>query len=396
MNGMLVLENKKGQVVRSFQWNGSSLAVVYRQDTRRVEAVTNTSELEDAGIPFTLLTEVKRDTIQKRSQAVGSIGTLRWQNEIANTVRNVKLEEEDDKPLITSFKWTAGIEVAVVLLCLLIGWFMGAKKPEPEMTVVQVFERPPAPIVEPITRKQAPKPVLAHAKRVAKPRNIPLKVTRKSPPQQAKKTVALNQMGALGVLGQMNKNLPAGGGLTINAAQSSRGPGLGGNAGSGGVQTSLYSRGLVANPLGPNGRATGAGGYGTKGKGGGQAGYGSLSLVGSSSAYFQPLEREALIEGGLDRDQINEVIQRHLGEVRFCYEQGLQAQPELSGRVAVRFLINGGGVVASANVSRTSLRSDPVEACILQRLKSWKFPEPRGGVNVKVTYPFLLKRTSQG
>ena len=121
-----------------------------------------------------------------------------------------------------------------------------------------------------------------------------------------------------------------------------------------------------------------------------------MSLIGSSNAYFEPVEREAMIEGGLDRDQINEVIQRHIGEVRFCYEQGLQGRPELSGRVTMRFLINGRGSVATANVARTSLRSDSVESCITQRLKAWKFPEPRGGVTVKVSYPFLLRRTSQG
>jgi TonB family protein len=193
----------------------------------------------------------------------------------------------------------------------------------------------------------------------------------------------------------MNKSSTQGG-IALDVAKSSRGPGLGGTQGSGGVQTSIYSKGLVANPLGAGGRANGAGGYGTKGKGGGQAGYGSLSLVGSSNAYFQPVEREAFVEGGLDRDQISEVIQRHIGEVRYCYEQGLQGQPGLSGRVAVKFIINGNGVVSLAGISRSSLRSDQIETCIVQRLKSWKFPEPRGGVNVKVTYPFLLKRTSQG
>jgi len=393
MKGMLVLENKKGQVVRSFQWDGQALSLIYRQDTRRIEAVSTTDALEENGIPFSLLSEVNRDQIQKKPVAIGSLGLLKWKEDVEEIGQNVKLIDEDDKPLITAFQWTAGIEVAAILVIFLIGWYLGAKKPEEQPMVVQVFERPAPPVVEPITKKVAPKPIIAHAKRVKKPRNIRLKVTRKSAPTR-RKTVALNQMGALGVLGQMNKNLRPGGGIALNVAKSSRGPG--GAQGSGGVQTSLYSRGLVANPLGPNGRATGAGGYGTKGKGGGQSGYGSLSLVGSSRAFFQPIEREALIEGGLDRDQINEVIQRHLGEVRYCYEQGLQGQPELSGRVAVRFLINGRGIVNQAGISRTSLRSDSVESCILQRLKSWKFPEPRGGVNVKVTYPFLLKRTSQG
>ncbi|HEX4925633.1 MAG TPA: AgmX/PglI C-terminal domain-containing protein, partial [Bdellovibrionales bacterium] len=391
-----VLQNKEGHVVRTFQWKGQSLTLIYRQDTKRVEAVSSTKELEREKIPFTVIEEVDRAALQKKAVAVGNLGYLKLVDEIEEIAINVELEEEDEKPFIASLKWTSGIQAAVVVLCMIIGYFFGSQTEEQKEVVVQVFEQKlPPPVVEPITKKVKPKPQIAHAKRVVKPRNIPLKVTRKSAPTQARKAVALNQMGALGVLGSMSKSNTAGG-INLNVAQSTRGPGLGGNAGSGGVQTSLYSRGLVANPLGAGGRATGAGGYGTKGKGGGQAGYGSLSLVGSSNAFFQPIEREAFVEGGLDRDQISEVIQRHLGEVRFCYEQGLQSQPELSGRVAVRFMINAAGQVSTAGVQRSSLRSDSVESCIIQRLKSWKFPEPRGGVNVKVTYPFLLKRTSQG
>ena len=151
----------------------------------------------------------------------------------------------------------------------------------------------------------------------------------------------------------------------------------------------------MAAPLGPQGHAGGAGGYGTHGRGGGQAGYGKISLTGSSSAFFQPMEQEAIIEGGLDREQIAEVIQRHLGQIRFCYEQGLQEKPQLNGRVAIRFYINGGGFVNTAAVSNTSLHAGDVESCIVGHLKSWKFPEPRGGVVVKVTYPFVLKRVTQ-
>jgi hypothetical protein len=177
--------------------------------------------------------------------------------------------------------------------------------------------------------------------------------------------------------------------------KTSHGVGLGGTQGSGGVQTTLYGQGLIASPLGPQARANGAGGYGTHGKGGGEAGYGKMSLVGSSSGFFQPIENEESVEGGLDRDEIAAVIQRHLGQIRFCYEEGLQVKPNLNGRVAIRFFINPQGYVSTANISSTSMHSNQVEGCIVGKLKTWKFPEPRGGVIVKVTYPFVLRRVSQ-
>lgn len=85
-----------------------------------------------------------------------------------------------------------------------------------------------------------------------------------------------------------------------------------------------------------------------------------------------------------------------MGQIRFCYEQGLQGDPSLNGRVAIDFTISGAGQVSTAQVANTTLNSKMVEECIVMRLKTWKFPLPQGGVNVKVVYPFNLKRAGQG
>ncbi|MGZ3745467.1 MAG: AgmX/PglI C-terminal domain-containing protein, partial [Pseudobdellovibrionaceae bacterium] len=170
----------------------------------------------------------------------------------------------------------------------------------------------------------------------------------------------------------------------------------GGSQGSGGVQTSLYAKGVVAAPLGVGGNIQGAGGYGTKGKGGGHAGYGKLSLVGSAETSSITLNQEASAASGLDRDQIAAVINKNLGQVRFCYEQGLQGDPNLSGRVAIAFVIGGNGGIKTAQIENSTLASKAIEDCILMRLKTWQFPLPQGGVDVKVAYPFVLRRAGQG
>jgi hypothetical protein len=115
-------------------------------------------------------------------------------------------------------------------------------------------------------------------------------------------------------------------------------------------------------------------------------------MVGGSSGYFLPLEEEALVQGGLDKDQIAAVVQRHLGEVIYCYEKGLQTNSSLQGRVGMHWVINGNGNVSIARVQQSSLKSSSVEGCIVNKLRGWKFPKPIGGVNVKVTYPFVLRR----
>jgi hypothetical protein len=202
---------------------------------------------------------------------------------------------------------------------------------------------------------------------------------------------AVKRMGALAVLGSLNSGKQKGG-LNLGQIETSAGPGLGGLQGAGGMQTTLYGKGIIAAPVGVGGKADGAGGYGTKGKGGGQAGYGSTSLIGSAGTELIPVSTDALVEGGLDRDAIAEVIARNLGQVRFCYEQGLQGDPGLAGRIAIDWTIGAQGAVRTARVASTSMNSKTVEDCILMRLKSWKFPLPAGGVDVKVSFPFVLKR----
>ncbi len=41
---------------------------------------------------------------------------------------------------------------------------------------------------------------------------------------------------------------------------------------------------------------------------------------------------------------------------------------------------------------KTSTLPDPrLDDCILRRLNTWKFPNPKGGIDVAVTYPFIFK-----
>jgi hypothetical protein len=185
----------------------------------------------------------------------------------------------------------------------------------------------------------------------------------------------------------------------MNALNDSKGTSWNGAGagGVGGMERAIHGQGLVASAAGSGGPVEGGGGYGTRGKaGGGRPGYGSMNMGGTAAAYFEPVQEEATSEGGLDMDQIAAVINRHSGEVIYCYEKGLQVKSGLAGRVGMKFVINGSGVVSSAGVASSSLNNAQVESCIVSHLKTWKFPKPVGGVNVKVQYPFMLKRMNHG
>jgi hypothetical protein len=376
----IALENQDGVVVRSMawpDWEPDELTVIRRRDSRRLELMTSLDELRKKQIQFETLGVVRRADLAKGAVAIDGVGRVAPLSESARLLKNEIVRKESETVWRGSF--LSVILGAALFLGLVFNLPKENKAVEQELKqqVVQIIQRIP---VKPQTVPQA----------VADSRTSTVKET-----VTTNKSASIKRMGALAVFGSMKSGSQKGG-VNLGAVNTTAGPGLGGTAGSGGVQTSIYGKGLVAAPLGVGGNMQGGGGYGTKGKGGGQAGYGQISLVGSAGTSPIPLGREAIIGGGLDRDLIADVINRNLGQVRFCYEQGLQGDPALAGRVAVDFVIGGNGQVKSASVGSTTLNSKVVEDCILLRLKTWKFPLPEGGSDVKVSYPFALRRTGQG
>lgn len=136
---------------------------------------------------------------------------------------------------------------------------------------------------------------------------------------------------------------------------------------------------------------------GTSGKGGGVSdfkGVGGLKAGAIGNADVGLVEEEAEVDGGLDREVIAQYIKSQLGQIRYCYERQLSANPDLYGKVQVAFVIGGDGGVTTQNIGVSTLKSAMVEGCILRRVSNWKFPAPKGGTQVKVTYPFLFKSTN--
>ena len=98
----------------------------------------------------------------------------------------------------------------------------------------------------------------------------------------------------------------------------------------------------------------------------------------------------AHLSGPLDKDEIRAVVRKKSAEVRYCYEDALSTVPTLEGDVLVRFVISVTGAVASARVTSSTLGSEAVEECMIERVKAWTFPKVNGGGTVVVNYPFAF------
>ena len=196
-------------------------------------------------------------------------------------------------------------------------------------------------------------------------------------------------------------------GLNVGQVLSKRGPGAqyttfkssAGGAG-GGRGSRLNTTGLgglgnertlsLAGSKGALNRfGTGQGVLDRGGRGGGLGkGFGRGRGAGKVAVNMPP--GDPVVSGGLTAGEISSVIRKNLNQIRHCYEQYLQRSPGKSGKVSVKFLINKGGRTSSVSIRRSNISDRSFRSCITSRIKTWKFPRPRGGSNVTVNYPFVF------
>jgi hypothetical protein len=93
--------------------------------------------------------------------------------------------------------------------------------------------------------------------------------------------------------------------------------------------------------------------------------------------------------GHLPAEVIQRIVRQNDGRYRFCYEKALQANPNLQGRVTVRFLIDRTGAVAVASDAGSDIPDEGVRKCVVTAFTSLSFPAPDSGV-VTVVYPIVF------
>jgi len=92
--------------------------------------------------------------------------------------------------------------------------------------------------------------------------------------------------------------------------------------------------------------------------------------------------------GALNPAAVNKVITRKMGAIKGCYERALRRDPNLSGKVVIRFTISGSGRVSAARPVSNELPAT-VSSCIVSAFKRFRFPQPDGGA-LTMEMPFLF------
>ncbi len=314
-------------------------------------------------------------------------------------------------------------------------------KPEPnKVTKVTLDQKPadlhkPIPKVMSVTKSNAPQ--VAKATQPTPPQAKPAQQNRAAPKAEAKEGEGARAKGKEGSRGEPNKKKadvksteisrpsPNGGATGVKAESEVNEDGnvdllkgaggriqniLGSSSahlGDGGDKTKGFgnfssrgSGGLALSGSGQGGGGTAdttLGGLGTKGRGMGRIGTG-LGAAGNGSGIIGAHSRvdirsdgpeEAVVMGAIDTDAINRALNAHRDEFQLCYERELNAEnPNLGGRVAVKFVIGASGRVNQAGIETSALKNPNSENCILKVIKRIQFPMPNGGGVVEVAKTF--------
>ena len=196
-----------------------------------------------------------------------------------------------------------------------------------------------------------------------------------------------------GVLGALRDGGELDGVFGSSNLSSDLAGGIGGLIGAKGTQIGSGGLGARGSGLGGGGTAAGLGGLGTKGRGSGASGYGSGggNFGAKGEGGIGRIGGDPIILGALDKSLIDAVIKKHMNQIRYCYQRELPKNPTLGGKVTVKFVISKTGSVSKASTKSSTLSNSAVEGCINSRFMRFKFPEPKGGGIVIVSYPFIFQ-----
>ncbi len=387
-------------IIEKYDFIQSSLERIQSNgtETRKILLVSKNGRL--------LKTEIKQPneklfySINGERKDLAFTGTTEWQELIIEgfQFKSKLIQVEDLKNIakITSDQ-IADKEskkmLYMTLSAMALFLFLGILTPKKEATVAELPIKTAQNVVVKMDKKKTEKRKSQQTVAKAAPEKEPAQ-----PTQAAAGGSRVNAMlkGAIGArISQLIGKVSATDARTANVLVTTSGQ----KAGEGASGRALAAVGKVESS-GRNwtGDAVGSGkGVSTGGVGGGKgtAGLGNGLAAGKTgSGGVGLIEEESEVTGGLDREIIAQYIKTQLGQILYCYERQLSANPDLYGKVAVKFTIAGTGHVESQLIGDTTLKSQPVEGCILNKVSKWKFPEPKGGTKVVVTYPFLFKSTN--
>jgi outer membrane biosynthesis protein TonB len=93
----------------------------------------------------------------------------------------------------------------------------------------------------------------------------------------------------------------------------------------------------------------------------------------------------------LDKDTVRRVFGRHVAQIKSCYEQRLEKDRKLHGRLVVKVTIDGNGRVSAAEISDSELADETLHACITDAVRMWDFPFVGNHAVYTIAHPYVFE-----
>jgi len=83
----------------------------------------------------------------------------------------------------------------------------------------------------------------------------------------------------------------------------------------------------------------------------------------------------------LSSDDMSAVLHQHMVEIRKCYKQQLDADPEWSDEMILDIAVKKTGRVAELQIMPGRVKRDVIGKCLMSSVPKWKFPEFTGEID---------------
>ncbi len=93
-----------------------------------------------------------------------------------------------------------------------------------------------------------------------------------------------------------------------------------------------------------------------------------------------------------DPDKVSEVVNRHNSSIQYCYQRELKQNPDLKGKLVVRFTITPEGKVGDVKLISSTLNIPRIERCVVSRIRRWddfgQIDPSKGDATFRQVYTF--------
>jgi hypothetical protein len=96
------------------------------------------------------------------------------------------------------------------------------------------------------------------------------------------------------------------------------------------------------------------------------------------------------VDGPLDPSLVSKEVRARIGAIKACYERALKRNPNLSGKVLIRWTITAAGTASDVEIEKDGMGDAEVSSCMKGLVGRWRFVAPSGG-SVEVVYPFIFE-----